>query len=288
MWGGENIELGFRAWQCGGRVTTVTCSRVGHVFKNFPHKFKAGKRDYVVAYNLMRVAETWMDGFRKYFYAASRTWPERRRDLTKDDWASIQERIELRKKLQCKSFDWFMHHIMPYVETPPIEAVYYGEIESTRTNACWEVLDDYIIGLNYECYEHKIIPRNFFTLTKDGYLRYKDKCVVHKPPNPPLYITECPSKEDQSKVSVWSLADDNKMRGVLKVKRLIKDNVWETFCVAQVTNIYETPLSHKNQQLPNLSHCGSRGEFEGWQFTWKFSWDLVPDYALKTSLIYEK
>ncbi|XP_023340384.1 polypeptide N-acetylgalactosaminyltransferase 5 isoform X2 [Eurytemora carolleeae] len=66
IWGGENLELSFRQWMCGGRIEIVPCSRVGHVYRTYsPYPWRSDIN--VLVWNPIRVAEVWMDQY-KYLY----------------------------------------------------------------------------------------------------------------------------------------------------------------------------------------------------------------------------
>lgn len=278
VWGGENIELAWRSWMCGGKVTTVTCSRVGHVFKNFPYKFDDDKEE-VVQKNLMRVAETWMDGMKKFFYASTRVYDFKRAEFNADEWKSVEDRQKLRKRLGCQTFEWYLYNIAPQIQPPPMNANFYGEIMNQRTRACWEILDDKYVGMNYICYEHKIIPKNNFAMTNEGLLRYQDKCVMMQPPSPYLVIGECPMRiEALESFGIWTLEAKGKTWGRITAKRKNADGKFEHFCVTQVTNVL--PL-HQKQQMPQIGQCEEGNEYQDWVFTYGLDWSRVPAHTLQ-------
>lgn len=68
IWGGENLEMSWRIWQCGGRIEIVPCSHVGHLFRrSSPYTFPGGVQS-VMNGNLARAAMVWMDGWANFFF----------------------------------------------------------------------------------------------------------------------------------------------------------------------------------------------------------------------------
>lgn len=137
VWGGENFELSFKIWQCGGSIEWVPCSRVGHVYRGFmPYNFgklASKKKGPLVTINYKRVIETWFDDkYKEYFYT--------REPLARFlDMGDITEQLKLKESLKCKSFQWFMDNVAYDVfdKFPALPAnLEWGELTSIATGTC--------------------------------------------------------------------------------------------------------------------------------------------------------
>lgn len=141
IWGGEQYELSFKIWQCGGIMVDAPCSRVGHVYRKFAPFINPGVGDFV-GRNYRRVAEVWMDEYKEYLYL-------RRPHYRDIDPGDMSAQVDIRKKLNCKPFSWFMKEVAfdlpkfyPPVEPPNIAD---GEIRNKLSNLC---LDTRFRGAN--------------------------------------------------------------------------------------------------------------------------------------------
>ncbi|XP_064609307.1 putative polypeptide N-acetylgalactosaminyltransferase 10, partial [Liolophura sinensis] len=128
VWGGEQYEISFKIWQCGGRILDAPCSRVGHVFK----KFNSAGGAFNLLKNYKRVAEVWMDEYKPFLYKGLGAGGLDVGDLT--------EQHALREQLQCKPFKWFLKNVAfdleKYYPSVPPQSFAKGPITSLGCDKC--------------------------------------------------------------------------------------------------------------------------------------------------------
>ena len=144
IWGGENLELSFKAWMCqpnGGHVEDdfgieiLPCSRVGHVFRTWsPY----GIQEDQINRNNIRVAQVWLDEFKFLFFDRLGRFGQSPRDRL-GDFGDVEPLLEWRRRRRCKSFAWFMNEVaytLPYFVVRG-----GGEIRHVQSGKCLDKRD---------------------------------------------------------------------------------------------------------------------------------------------------
>uniref|UniRef100_A0A182W990 Ricin B lectin domain-containing protein n=1 Tax=Anopheles minimus TaxID=112268 RepID=A0A182W990_9DIPT len=169
IYGGENMELSFKAWMCGGKLQIVACSRVAHIQKRgHPYLREIAGGFSIVKRNSVRLAEVWLDEYADYYYETFGGRDKR------GDFGDVTARKELRRRLQCKPFRWYLEHVFPE-QFDPSKAVARGEIRfggKTQYPTCLDWPTQlFLVGC------HSTGGHQLWYYTKGGEVTREDHCL---------------------------------------------------------------------------------------------------------------
>lgn len=182
LYGGEEMEIGFRTWMCGGDIEYLPCSHVGHIFRTPQYwqgqVYKVPGEE--INRNKLRTAEVWMDEFQSLVKFASGPLPA---SLPIGD---LEPRKQLRKKLNCKDFRWYLQVVTPNLFVPNITAeTKGGALRNQVLDACLDTLGSKFPGEAIGAYPcHGQHGTQAFVEDKSGLMRvpqlgYK-MCLSHE------------------------------------------------------------------------------------------------------------
>eukprot|EP00929_Paragymnodinium_shiwhaense_P091372 TRINITY_DN51349_c0_g1_i1.p1 TRINITY_DN51349_c0_g1~~TRINITY_DN51349_c0_g1_i1.p1 ORF type:complete len:507 (+),score=121.13 TRINITY_DN51349_c0_g1_i1:91-1611(+) len=125
-WGGENIDQSLRGWLCGGEIMRAARSRVAHMWRTQDPRTRPRFRMVGGGQNLPRVVAAWFDAFKK-----KARYPESH--VARMDVSNIEE---VKKRLQCKPFVWFLWRFREIYEGAGILAPEVFQLRDKLSGLC--------------------------------------------------------------------------------------------------------------------------------------------------------
>uniref|UniRef100_A0A8D3AI95 Polypeptide N-acetylgalactosaminyltransferase n=1 Tax=Scophthalmus maximus TaxID=52904 RepID=A0A8D3AI95_SCOMX len=241
VWGGENMEISFKIWMCGGEIEIIPCSRVGHIFRGQnPYKFPKD-RQKTVERNLARVAEVWLDEYKDLFYGHGY---HHLQDKKLTDIGNLTEQIELRKRLECKSFKWYLDNVYPDMVAPLVKAE--GMVFNRGLRKCLTLQKD---SLSFEICDLSKQSQHF-NYTWMRHIRQHDLCVAPRGKSSGFALQLCDNTKPELR---WF----HKSTNSALAEHLISEFVSHHMCLEagpQGDSVYLNP-------------CVPSNAFQKWQFT---------------------
>ncbi|NXS52737.1 GALT5 acetylgalactosaminyltransferase, partial [Brachypteracias leptosomus] len=232
VWGGENMEISFKI---------VPCSRVGHIFRNDnPYSFPKD-RVRTVERNLARVAEVWLDEYKDLFYGHAYHLVLKNLDV-----GDLTQQMQLREKLRCKSFRWYLENIYPDLEAPLVKAS--GLLVNVAVARCVTVentslaLEACDVNNKHQKFNHTWLRR----------IQHGELCLAVPSTTGPLELQRCPGRTPSLAWLHRALATSH--------PDLTDHLVWEHLQQQKCLEV-DPP-----QKALRVSACDSTNPYQKWQF----------------------